>query len=144
MTCKEEGRERLDLGKSNIVDSCLSAGILLSAVGGSYAVGLYVGTAIIGFFVSWQFGACFSWVAAKMNVTGRVSCVFFIGCGAGSLVMPPLVGYTFTSSLGTMSIMYLALAFCVVQCLLFLTMFLLARIKLTEETAQTMNVIKHE
>jgi hypothetical protein len=50
-----------------------------------------------GFFISWQFGSCFSWVAKKTNVTGRLSSIFFIGCGAGSLVTPPLSGFIFTS-----------------------------------------------
>ena len=51
----------------------------------------------LGFFISWQFGSCFSWVAKKTNVTGRLSSLFFIGCGAGSLATPPLAGFIFTS-----------------------------------------------
>ena len=49
--------------------------------------------------MSWQFGSCFSWVAKKVNVTGRLSSLFFIGCGAGSLATPPLAGFIFTSRL---------------------------------------------
>lgn len=108
--------------------ACVGASILLVLLAGTSTIGLYAGTAILGFFISWQFGACFSWVAKKINITGRVSSIFFIGCGAGSLVMPPVVGFAFTSILGAMSIIYLTLGFCILQCLLFAAMWSLARI----------------
>jgi len=107
--------------------NCVLAAILLCAVAGTSMYGLYIGTAWIGFFVSWQFGAAFSWVATKVNITGNLSSLFFVGCGFGSLATPPLSGYIFTSSLGPMSIMYLTLIFCVLQCTLFLSMYLLSR-----------------
>ena len=75
---------------------CIGAAIFLCIHGGSNAISLYVGTAVLGFFISWQFGSCFSWVAKKKNITGRLSSIFFIGCGFGSLVTPPLSGFFFT------------------------------------------------
>ena len=75
---------------------CIGAAVFLCFQGGSSAISLYVGTAVLGFFVSWQFGSCFSWVAKKKNITGRLSSIFFIGCGFGSLVTPPLSGFFFT------------------------------------------------
>ena len=41
---------------------------------------------VLGFFVSWQFGSCYSWIAQKGDVTGRIAPLFLIGCGAGSMV----------------------------------------------------------
>ena len=76
--------------------TCIAAAIFLCIQGGSSAISLYIGTAILGFFISWQFGSCFSWVAKKRNITGRLSSIFFIGCGFGSLVTPPLSGFFFT------------------------------------------------
>ena len=75
---------------------CIGAAIFLCVMGGSSATSLYIGTAVLGFFISWQFGSCFSWVAKKKNITGRLSSIFFIGCGFGSLVTPPLSGFFFT------------------------------------------------
>jgi len=106
---------------------CIGASIFLCFLGGSSAISLYLGTAVLGFFISWQFGSCFSWVAKKKNVTGRLSSIFFIGCGFGSLVTPPLSGYFFTS-LGPMSIIYLTLGFCILQSILFCSVWSLARI----------------
>merc|ERR1719228_385310 len=95
--------------------TCIGAAVFLCFLGGSSAISLYIGTAVLGFFISWQFGACFSWVAKKKNITGRLSSIFFIGCGCGSLVTPPLSGFFFFTALGPMSIIYLTLAFCILQ-----------------------------
>ena len=65
-------------------------------------------------------------MAKKKNITGRLSSLFFIGCGLGSLVTPPLSGYFFTR-LGAASILQLTLGLCVTQCLLFCLMWLLGR-----------------
>ena len=75
---------------------CIGAAIFLCFQGGSSAISLYVGTAVLGFFILWQFGSCFSLVAKKKNITGRLSSIFFIGCGFGRLVTPPLSGFFFT------------------------------------------------
>ena len=34
---------------------------------------------LLGFFVSWQYGACYSWVAQKGDISGRPASIFFIG-----------------------------------------------------------------
>jgi hypothetical protein len=44
-----------------------------------YVHGFYAGLAALGFFVSWQFGTCFSWAARHVNLTGRLSSLLFIG-----------------------------------------------------------------
>ena len=68
----------------------------------------------MGFFASWQFGTGFSWTSHHMNITGRLSSIFFIGddllfffltrfetnflfsgLGVGSLASPPLAGWLF-------------------------------------------------
>jgi len=118
---------------------CVAAAVLLCALAGTSMYGLYAGTAFLGFFVSWQFGSCFSWVAKKVNVTGRLSSLFFIGCGAGSLATPPLAGFIFTSSLGPMSIIYMTLGFCLLQCLLFFAMWILSRNTTTTLTSYSLH-----
>ncbi len=61
-----------------------------------------------------------------MDITGRLAPVFFIGCGIGSSVFPPLSGFAFTSSLGPDSILYLTLGACVLQCANFSAMWTLS------------------
>ena len=107
--------------------TCLATAVFLSLTGGESVICLYLGTAALGFFISWQFGSCFSWVAKKRNITGRLSSLFFIGCGFGGLVTPPVSGFFFTQ-LGAMSIIYLTLCYCIVQCILFYTLWRLARV----------------
>ena len=34
---------------------------------------------LLGFFVSWQYGSCYSWVAQKGDISGRPASIFFIG-----------------------------------------------------------------
>jgi len=116
---------------------CIGAAVFLCLQGGSSAISLYSGTAVLGFFISWQFGSCFSWVAKKKNITGRLSSIFFIGCGFGSLVTPPLSGFFFTN-LGAMSIIYLTLGFCLIQCILFFTLWSLARIPGSSKSSYTL------
>ena len=76
--------------------TCLATAIFLCVTASWSVTCLYLGTAVLGFFISWQFGSCFSWVAKKKNITGRLSSIFFIGCGFGGLVTPPLLGFFFT------------------------------------------------
>ncbi len=33
----------------------------------------------MGFFVSWHFGCCYSWLAKKVDITGWVASVCFLG-----------------------------------------------------------------
>ena len=75
---------------------CLGTAFFLCFTASYSALCLYLGTATLGFFISWQFGSCFSWVAKKKNITGRLSSIFFIGCGFGGLVTPPVSGFFFT------------------------------------------------
>ena len=75
---------------------CLATAVFLCVMAGSSVISLYLGTATLGFFISWQFGSAFSWVAKKRNITGRLSSIFFIGCGFGGLVTPPVSGFFFT------------------------------------------------
>lgn len=84
--------------------SCLLGTILLIFLAPLYHTSLYVGVAILGFFVSWQFGTGFSWTSQYMNITGKLSSIFFIGLGVGSLSSPPLAGWLFI--LNPMNIIY--------------------------------------
>ena len=74
--------------------SCLLGTVLLIFLAPLYSSSLYSGVAIMGFFVSWQFGTGFSWTSQHMNITGRISSIFFIGwidmrtcCSAWSRLM---------------------------------------------------------
>ena len=60
--------------------SCLVGTVLLIFLAPLYSTSLYTGVAIMGFFVSWQFGTGFSWTSQHMNITGKISSIFFIGC----------------------------------------------------------------
>ena len=77
--------------------SVTAASLLLILLGPIHYAGLYLCSSVIGFFVSWQFGALFSWSAKRVDVTGNISPIFFLGCGVGSLASPPIAGYLFTS-----------------------------------------------
>jgi hypothetical protein len=75
---------------------CMFSAILLVAIGGTSLMGLYIGTGLLGYFISWQFGACYSWIAQKGDITGRLAPIFFIGCGTGGVIFPPTSGFVFT------------------------------------------------
>ena len=60
---------------------CFISSLLLMFLAPVYYVSLYCGVAIMGFFVSWQFATGFSWTSHHMNITGKLSSVFFIGDG---------------------------------------------------------------
>ena len=78
---------------------CLAAALLLVNVGGHSTIGVYVGTCVLGYFISWQFGGCYSWIAQKGDITGKVAPLFLVGCGTGSALFPPLTGYVFKYAL---------------------------------------------
>ena len=88
-------------------------------------------TGILGFFVSWQFGSTYSWVAQKIDITGRLAPLFFLGCGLGSTIFPPLSGFVFTSSVGAVGILYLTLAAVIVQASVYAGMWSVSRKKVS-------------
>ena len=80
----------------------------------------------MGFFASWQFGTGFSWTSHHMNITGRLSSIFFIGdkttlskfiliagLGVGSLSSPPLAGWLFL--LQPLNVLWLVLGMVLIQ-----------------------------
>ena len=58
---------------------CGVASLLLLLLAPHFTEGLYSGVLIMGFFVSWQFGTGFSWTSQYMNITGKLSSLFFVG-----------------------------------------------------------------
>ena len=58
---------------------CGVASLLLLLLAPHFKEGLYSGVLIMGFFVSWQFGTGFSWTSQYMNITGKLSSLFFVG-----------------------------------------------------------------
>ncbi|XP_075243439.1 sodium-dependent glucose transporter 1A-like [Convolutriloba macropyga] len=109
------------------LSTCLLASIFLTIVSDFSAIGLYLGTFVVGFFLASEFGGCVNWTAKKIDITGKVSSAFFAGCGVGGALTPILCGYLFDSSLGPMSIMYLACFSCVLQCVIFAGAWTVAR-----------------
>ncbi|XP_075244517.1 sodium-dependent glucose transporter 1A-like isoform X2 [Convolutriloba macropyga] len=109
------------------LSTCLLASIFLTIVSDFSAIGLYLGTFVVGFFLASEFGGCVNWTAKKIDITGKVSSAFFAGCGVGGAFTPILCGYLFDSSLGPMSIMYLACFSCVLQCVIFAGAWTVAR-----------------
>lgn len=93
--------------------ACVVGTVLLIFLAPLYHISLYTGVAIMGFFLSWQFGTGFSWTSQHMNITGRLSSIFFIGLGVGSLSSPPLAGWLFM--LGPMNVIYSVAAMILIQ-----------------------------
>ena len=57
------------------------AALLLLLAGPVHPAGLYTSTALLGFFLSWQFGAAYSWAASRVDVTGSIApvlCIYFV------------------------------------------------------------------
>ncbi|XP_023332189.1 sodium-dependent glucose transporter 1 isoform X2 [Eurytemora carolleeae] len=92
---------------------CGVASLLLLLLAPHFTEGLYSGVLIMGFFVSWQFGTGFSWTSQYMNITGKLSSLFFVGLGVGSIISPPLAGYIFT--INSMWVLYLAAVLVLIQ-----------------------------
>merc|ERR1719189_501705 len=57
---------------------CLSAAAVLVTFGGILVIAVYIGTCLLGFFISWQFGACYSWIAQKGDITGHLAPLFLM------------------------------------------------------------------
>merc|ERR1712154_363770 len=99
--------------------------LLLMFLAPVYYISLYCGVAVMGFFVSWQFATGFSWTSHHMNITGKLSSVFFIGLGIGSLSSPPLAGWVFM--LSPLNVLYTVGVMVTLQCLAVLFMWTVAR-----------------
>ena len=129
---------------------CTIAAVFLIILAPVYHLSLYTGVgllplislsllsslqvAFMGFFVSWQFGTGFSWTSHHMNITGRLSSIFFIGddlsffltgsfykcplagLGVGSLSSPPLAGWLFL--LQPLNVLWLVFVMVLLQVLL--------------------------
>jgi fucose permease len=56
---------------------------------------IWVGTLCLGFFMASFFPTTVTLAGQKMHITGRVSGWFFVGAGAGGMVLPWLIGQLF-------------------------------------------------
>ena len=119
----------------------LLSSCLLMFLAPIYYISLYTGVAIMGFFVSWQFAAAFSWTSHHINITGKLSSIFFIGntsliekifdlkysllgLGIGSLASPPLAGFMFM--LSPMYVIYTVSVMVLIQCAAVACMYLVS------------------
>ncbi|XP_040577207.1 sodium-dependent glucose transporter 1A isoform X1 [Lepeophtheirus salmonis] len=124
----------------NMIYICLLFAFVGSIVllfgAGTNVMALYCGTAILGFFVSWQFGSCYSFIAGKGDITGSLSSIFFIAGGLGSAIFPTVSGFVFTwDKWGPMGIIHITAGICTVQIFIFTTIWLLSR-KVKEVTLE--------
>jgi len=101
---------------------CTLSSILLVLMADTNQDLLFLGTGLVGFFVSLQFASGYSWLAEHVDLTGRGSSVVFLGANFGWLIFPPLAGLVFFSPVGPMGIYYLTLGLCVAHLLLFIIM----------------------
>jgi len=104
---------------------CTIAAFLLIILAPIYHLSLYTGVAFMGFFASWQFGTGFSWTSHHMNITGRLSSIFFIGLGVGSLASPPLAGWLFL--LQPLNVLWLVFVMVLLQVLTVAVMWVVTR-----------------
>jgi MFS transporter, FHS family, Na+ dependent glucose transporter 1 len=58
-------------------------------------VAIWVGTLSLGFFMAAFFPTTVTLAGQKMQITGRVSGWFFVGAGAGGMILPWLIGQLF-------------------------------------------------
>ena len=59
----------------------------------SLFTGLYLGSALVGFGVSWQYGSAFSWLAQKLDITGVLASLFAASCAIGGMASVPIIGF---------------------------------------------------
>eukprot|EP00096_Caligus_rogercresseyi_P010433 TRINITY_DN3803_c0_g1_i1.p1 TRINITY_DN3803_c0_g1~~TRINITY_DN3803_c0_g1_i1.p1 ORF type:complete len:477 (+),score=108.72 TRINITY_DN3803_c0_g1_i1:145-1575(+) len=116
----------------NMLYACLLFAFIGSVVllfgAGSNLTALYVGTAILGFFVSWQFGSCYSFIAGKGDITGGLSSIFFIAGGLGSAIFPAVSGFVFTwDQWGPMGIIHITAGICTLQIFIFAIIHIVSR-----------------
>lgn len=108
---------------------CVTSAVLLSILSGTSKIGLYVGTSMMGFFVSFLFASGLSWTAGLFDVTGKASFIFFLGGFSGFLSIPPIAGTIFTADETKVGFFYLALGITISQTILFISMLLISRLK---------------
>jgi MFS family permease len=93
----------------------LSASILLVFVEHTSAIGLYIGSGLVGMALSWQFGSVYSWTAMKLDITGRLASLFSGGCAIGGIVLVPLVNYIMAASGNDAAMIWTILTLVLVQ-----------------------------
>ena len=108
---------------------CVTSAILLSVLSATSKIGLYLGTSMMGFFVSFLFASGLSWTAGLFDVTGNASFIFFLGGFSGFLSIPPIAGTIFTADDTKVGFFYLALGITILHTILFISMLLISKIK---------------
>merc|ERR1719167_65276 len=108
---------------------CVTSAIILSVLSATSKIGLYVGTSMMGFFVSFLFASGLSWTAGLFDVTGNASFIFFLGGFSGFLSIPPIAGTIFTADKTKVGFFYLALGITILHTILFISMLLISKIK---------------
>ena len=89
---------------------CVLSSLLLSLAADQVISLLFLGTGAVGLFVSIQFASGISWLAERLDLTGRGASVVFLGGYFGWLCAPPLAGQVVTSPAGPMGMFHAALA----------------------------------
>ena len=115
------------------LSGCVTSALVLSILAGSSKIGLYLGTFVLGFSLSFLFASGISWTANLYNITGKASFIFFLGAFSGFLSIPPLAGAIFTMDETKVGFFYLAFAITILHTLLFIAMVKISRIKMSPE-----------
>ena len=108
---------------------CVTSAIILSILASTSKIGVYVGTSMMGFFVSFLFASGLSWTAGLFDVTGKASFIFFLGGFSGFLSIPPIAGTIFTADETKVGFFYLALGITILHTILFIAMLCLSKLK---------------
>ena len=111
------------------LSGCIGSALLLSIFASYSKIGLYIGTFLMGYSVSFQFASGISWTAGLFNVTGKASFIFFLGGYTGFLSIPPIAGTIFTADESKVGFFYLALGITISQMILFIAMMIISRFK---------------
>ena len=111
-----------------------AAAVVLTLFASSSAEGLYAGSAMIGFAVSWQYGSAFSWTAQKLDVTGIAASLFAASCGIGGMSFVPLAG--FLNKTNPMAMIWIVLGFTIAHLLIWIAMWITARVLKRRESAE--------
>ena len=107
--------------------SCVLSTLLLSLAADEVISLLFLGTGAVGLFVSIQFASGISWLAERLDLTGRGASIVFLGGYFGWLTAPPLVGQVVSSSAGPMGMFHSALALTACHLALFVLMVRVSR-----------------
>ena len=99
---------------------CLGASALLSFYVEGNENRLWLGSALLGLFMSSLFPNGIKWLKGYINMTGIAVTILIVGSSLGTIIVPPAVSYLFDAKLlGPVALMYAMLAISALSTLIF-------------------------